>query len=361
MLLDSRPAPPESRHLGAYEVIFALAVKDSSQETVNLMPDRGVSSELSELRRQFQRMSEYVLRMGPKSTDDNSGTSRSSWGSRAHAELLSHDFTPVFVHEVMSSLYDLPPTAHTQHVGSNSTALILREIQKRIPMKEDALSHRDISRLPKVVALIGPPGMGKTSTLVKLAVEYGLRQRKPVQVLSFDVFRVAATEQLRSYCQVLGVGFQAIESPRHVGVALNEHKTKSLVLIDTPGIGAREGDMLQEIAEVFQVYPQIEVYLVLSALVKSADLQNAVDRFRAARPTCLIATHIDQTVSVGGVLSIAATNKLPIAFFGSGQVVPEDIAPARAQFLEGLIDKLGLGDSSTQRPSGQYAERAVAG
>jgi flagellar biosynthesis protein FlhF len=95
--------------------------------------------------------------------------------------------------------------------------------------------------------------------------------------------------------------------------------------------------------------------------VKSADLQNAVDRFSAAKPTCLIATHVDQTISVGGVLSIAATNRLPIAFFGSGQVVPEDIVPARAQFLEGLIDKLGLGDSSTRRSSGQYAERAVAG
>jgi flagellar biosynthesis protein FlhF len=362
MLLDSRPAPPESRHLGAYEVIFALADKESGQETANLPPDRGVSSELSELRRQFERMNEYVLRMGPKSTDDISGVPRSSWGSRAHAALLSHDFTPVFVHEVMSSLSDgAPSDVHAQQVGPSSPALILREIRRRIPMKEDALSHRDISRLPKVVAFIGPPGMGKTSTLVKLAVEYGLRQRKPVQVLSLDVFRVAATEQLRCYCQVLGIGFQAIETPRHIGMALNEHKTKSLVLIDTPGIGAREGDMLQEIAEIFQVYPQIEVHLVLSALVKSADLQNAVDRFSAAKPTCLIATHVDQTISVGGVLSIAATNRLPIAFFGSGQVVPEDIVPARAQFLEGLIDKLGLGDSSTRRSSGQYAERAVAG
>src|SRR5947207_547462 len=89
---------------------------------------------------------------------------------------------------------------------------------------------------PRIVALAGPPGAGKTTTLVKLAVNYGLAARRPVLLLSMDTFRVAAAEQLRSYAGILGVGFQILETVTALAQAIEENRGKELILIDTPGM-----------------------------------------------------------------------------------------------------------------------------
>lgn len=189
----------------------------------------------------------------------------------------------------------------------------------------------------RVVALVGPAGAGKTTTLVKLAANYGLTCRRPAQILSIDVDRVAGSEQLRSYAAILGLPFQTIETASLLAPVLEEHRHKEIVLIDTPGYSPRDTSCLEEIAGVITRYPEIDTHLVLSAGMKTSDLRNAVERFGAFKPAKLLFTKLDETQPGGTILNEAIRARKPVSFLSAGQRIPEDLEAADKAALIGLL------------------------
>jgi flagellar biosynthesis protein FlhF len=192
---------------------------------------------------------------------------------------------------------------------------------------------------PRVVALVGPPGAGKTATLTKLAVLHGLATRRPTQLLTIDCYRIAAAEQLRSYAAILGVGFQAVETTLALGQALEEHRHKDLVLIDTPGFGPKDMDAAQDLARFLSGRPEIDTHLVLTASARSADLKRVVDRFEVFRPRKLLFTKLDETGTYGPILNEAVRTGKPVSFLASGQQIPDDLEPATADRILDLALK----------------------
>jgi flagellar biosynthesis protein FlhF len=194
---------------------------------------------------------------------------------------------------------------------------------------------------PRIVALAGPCVCGKTSTLVKLAVRYGISARRPTQLLCMDNYRVASAEQLRSYAAILGLGFQALDTTRALAQALEEHSRKDLILIDTPGHGFNDLAEAADLARYLAGRPDIETHLVLSASMKSADLSRVVDRFEIFRPQRLLFTKLDETESFGPILNEAARTGKPLSFLAAGQRVPEDLEPATPERIVNLILERG--------------------
>src|SRR5262249_21409725 len=158
---------------------------------------------------------------------------------------------------------------------------------------------------PHIAALIGPPGSGKTTTLVQLPVYLGLAARPPVLLLSMDTYRVAAAEQLRSYAAILGVGFQVLETVNSLAQAIEENRGKELILIDTPGLGHGELEEAASLGQFLSTRSDIDTHLVLSASMKPADLSRMVDAFGILRPQHLLFTRLDETGSYGPILSEA--------------------------------------------------------
>jgi flagellar biosynthesis protein FlhF len=184
-----------------------------------------------------------------------------------------------------------------------------------------------------VVALIGPPGAGKTTTLVKLAVRYGLALRRSVHILTTDTHRIAAADQLRSLAAILGVGCEVVETTQALEQALERNLGKGLILIDTPGLAARDLDQSAELMEMLSSRSEIDTHLVLPASMKFADMLRIAKQYAGFQPGKLLFTRMDETTHYGALVRAAASLALPVSFLTNGQEIPDDLEEASAARL----------------------------
>jgi flagellar biosynthesis protein FlhF len=251
--------------------------------------------------------------------------------SDLHNRLLSADIGGEMANQILDAVHQR--SSGTPVSDASLEAAVRDEIQKRVRVNTAMGPEAN----PRVIALVGPPGAGKTTTLAKLAVQYGLTARRPVQLLSMDDYRVAGADQLRSYAAILGAGFHSLETVSALAQNLTEYQGKGLILIDTPGYGPRDIDRAAELARFLSTHPGISTHLVLTASMKSADLLRVVERFDIFRPASLLFTRLDETDSFGTAFSTAAACEKPISFLGTGQVIPEDLVPATKERILDLL------------------------
>lgn len=190
---------------------------------------------------------------------------------------------------------------------------------------------------PKVVALVGGAGAGKTTMLVKLAAHYGLRSRRPAHIISTDNLRVGAAEQLRSLAAILGVGFDLAETAVALGQLLNEHANKDLILIDTPGLSPGQMEDGAAVARFLGNDPRVDCHLVVPAYQKGPDVARLLDRFHPYCVSKVILTRLDETEAIGGLLLALDEHEARISFLSMGQTIPEDLEAASVARLLDLF------------------------
>ena len=350
MLVNSRKTPLEARHLGEYEVVFATVgpAGAATEATLSLpgeakavaatpQPDR-LSVEVAELKKELEGMRRAITRTACTPAQ---WVGVSQDVSDSYAALTAAEISAELAREVVQAAGDrlqgprLPAgrVPHRLDAGAFGRA-VMEELGSRFTA--DATLGRGPGE-PKIVALVGPPGSGKTTTLVKLAVNYGLAARRPVLLLSMDTYRVAAADQLRSYAAILGVGFQVLETVASLAQAIEENRGKELIFIDTPGLGYGELEDSASLGNFLSTRGDIDTHLVLSASMKPADLSRMVDAFGILRPQHLLFTKLDETGSYGPILSEAARTAKPLSFFTNGQRVPEDLEVASRERLLDLV------------------------
>lgn len=192
----------------------------------------------------------------------------------------------------------------------------------------------DILEHGGVVALVGPTGAGKTTSVAKLAARYTLRHGAGrVALVATDSFRIGAQEQLRTYARILGVPLRAADNGEALREALIHFADKDLVLIDTAGMGPQDLRLNQQLALLNDEACPVRSYLVLAANTQRRAMERAVEVFRHPRLTGCILTKIDESASLGGALSVAVEQQLAVAYLTDGQQVPEDMHTARAHTL----------------------------
>jgi flagellar biosynthesis protein FlhF len=346
MLVESRKAAPDARHLGEYEVIFALTSNTPPADAKSIEsspatpppPDR-LSLDVAELKKELEGMRRAITRTAFASPQ---WLGAAPGLSDAYAMLTANEVAPDLARDIVQS-------AESRSGGSPRP----RVAQIKQPRDEDGYRRAMVEELEsrftvkpvlgrtesgvRITALVGPPGAGKTTTLVKLAVNYGLVARRPVVLISMDNHRIAAAEQLRSYASILGVGFQLLETVSALAQCIEEHRAKDLILIDTPGLGFTELGDSSALAHFLSTRADIDTQLALAASVKPVDLSRMVDAYQVFKPQRLMFTKLDETTSYGPIFNEAVRTGMPLSFFATGQRIPEDLEEVTAGRLSSLI------------------------
>lgn len=224
----------------------------------------------------------------------------------------------------------------------NANSLSSEMLQTRL--RERLIEHfQDVGGIKvrpaycKVVALIGPTGVGKTTTVAKLAANFALREKFSVALVTADTYRIAAVEQLKTYADLIGIPIDVVYTPQELRTALYRHQDKQLVLIDTAGRSPSNQPQLAELEALMAVDDNIEKHLVLSATTKFTECLDAVQRFQSSKPQKYLFTKIDEACNLGTVFNLMFHAPKTLSYITTGQNVPDDIELADPTRLTTLM------------------------
>ena len=245
-------------------------------------------------------------------------------------ELVKSGVSTELIKTILDTLNTLPVEGGNQTLKSR-----LGETLGRLIKFAGALKMRKNS--PRIIALVGPTGVGKTTTTAKLAAMYALNRGNKVALVTMDIFRVGAVEQLKTYSRIMNIPLEVASTPKELEKAIEKHSACDLIFIDTAGRSHKDQEKLDEMKNFLDNKIPIEVYLCLSATTKDRELEEILNRFRIFQISKVVFTKIDECESFGNMINLLMKDNLQIAYFTTGQRVPEDIEMATSAKLADMI------------------------
>jgi flagellar biosynthesis protein FlhF len=261
-----------------------------------------------------------------------SPTKRNSSLNTLVTDLLDSDFDEPTARDLVARLQN-DPTLDPRDLRDARThlaRLIEAELTTTGPIRAATGGGR-------VVALVGPTGVGKTTTIAKLAANYRLKEGRRVGLITVDTYRIAAVEQLRTYAEIIDLPMEVVSTPREMRTAVRNMRDFDLVLMDTAGRSPRDEVRIRELRAILGEAGPDEVHLVLSAAASARSLTAAAEQFAPVGVTAVVVTKLDEAAGLGHLVTLARNSHLPFSYTTDGQTVPDDIAVAEAASLSRMI------------------------
>ncbi len=187
------------------------------------------------------------------------------------------------------------------------------------------------------IIFVGPTGVGKTTTLAKLAAKASVGMGKSVGLITADTYRIAAVEQLKTYSEILNIPIKVIYEPKEVIEAIEIYKDKDIILIDTAGRNHKVEEQLQEVKELIGYVEEPDIFLVVSALTAYKDIVSITRSYQFLDRYKLLFTKLDEATTLGNILNMRTLTGKPLSYFTTGQSVPDDIEIADAEKIANII------------------------
>ncbi|GBF72017.1 flagellar biosynthesis protein FlhF [Paenibacillus sp. 598K] len=210
-------------------------------------------------------------------------------------------------------------------------------------LREWLIPHVDagINEQVRIIQFVGPTGVGKTTTIAKLAADQTLRYKRKAGFITSDTYRIAAVDQLRTYANILNVPMEVVFSPAELSKAFNQLTDRDLIMVDTAGRNFRNTLYVSEVNSLLQAGEDCLTYLVLSLTSKSRDMAAVAEQFATFGVERVIFTKRDETDTIGTILNVVLAYSYKVAFIANGQTVPDDIDPFRPDnFVQQLLGEI---------------------
>lgn len=316
--LDPQPtAPKDSSKIGPPDI--KLGKNDSSGQSTM---DKHVLNEIKQLKKLFEVQNQQV------------NTNFSPQYKLVYQHLIDQEVTEALASELVYTVID----QHSNRQDEMPQHVIFEDTMKEISARLAKLSFEGIAYNKRIIHFVGPTGVGKTTTIAKVAAESMMKDQKKVAFITADTYRISAIEQLKTYAQILDVPLEVAYDIKDYKHAVEKFKEYDLILVDTAGRNFRDEKYVQELKQTINFNDEIETYLVLSLTTKPNDLQKISDQFRHISIKEFIFTKIDETRQYGSMLNLAVNNEIGIAYMANGQDVPDDLVkPSPVKISEYIV------------------------
>ncbi len=344
------PPPPPLTYNSAMQfnqnpALASVPPPEDHLQIATIQDQSVLQSEVNELKGMIKNLGQEMLRINNSRSVADPNTSQST----------SFDLD-ASLRPLQQRLLDYGINSHTAKTisGFAGDSLTLEELSD--PFKQHQYIEQSIQELIQVnpntfkdekqqtrIALVGPTGVGKTTTLAKIAADHISRNSLEIGFITIDTYRIAAVEQLKVYGEIMNIPIEVVINPEHLENALLKFRDKDLVLIDTAGRSPQDGLCIDELASFLRPDLNIEKHLVLSATTRDDELFEVVKRFSVLGIDNNIITKIDECTKLGILLDLQIREEIPFSYITNGQRVPEDIMAADKAIVTELIMSPGKG------------------
>lgn len=297
--------------------------------------DREISSmaeELKELKEKISEISTVSASPGQEEKPENRVITQKKSSVYWRSYLEHHDLDPNLMEEIFNEAEE-----EASGPGRISHAQMAEILKKKAAAKISSINGCS----NRTQIFVGPTGVGKTTTLAKLAARYSLSEQEKVGLVTIDHYRIGAVDQLRAYSEIMDLPLEVVMNPQDLFKVMMRLENCDRILVDTAGRSTGNNEQLEDLAAYIDMLKPADIYLVISATTRRQDISFITEKFARLNYNRLVLTKLDETNSYGALLNSPYYTRMPLAYLTDGQRVPEDLKQAADVDVAGMLWKAG--------------------